>query len=136
MDQIYYCTNTALHMQKKNGPPELMMNVSRDQPENHHPRTACGRIGCVTIYKTDDCHLCEAVDSYLKDLVRSEGLSENIINTIDRASMKEEPNFDGVYSAPAVRVCQTVMTGLPDDDKMRSSLRSATNKKCFLEDVT
>jgi len=120
----------------KNDPLETKMNSSREQSENQLPRSACGRVGCVTIYRTDDCHLCEAVDIYMKDLVKSEGFSENIINTVDKSILSEEPNFEQVHSVPAVRVCETIMTGLPDDEKMRFSLRTANNKKCFLEDVT
>ena len=123
-------------MQKKIEPLEEKMNASRNEPENVLPRSACGRVGCVTIYKTDDCHLCEAVDNYMKDLVKSEGFSETIINTVDKSALSEEPNFDNVHSVPAVRVCETIMIGLPDDEKMRFSLRTANNKKCFLEDVT
>ena len=123
-------------MQKKIEPSESTMTIARERSTNEIPRAACGRIGCVAFYRTDDCHLCEAVNMYLKELVRSEGLSENIINTIDEKSLEGMPNFDEVYSLPAIRICQTVMTGLPDDDRMRSSLRSASNKKCFLEDVT
>ncbi len=123
-------------MEKKIEPHENIMNATRDQSAYHISRTACGRIGCVALYKTDDCHLCDAVKSYLNELVKSEGLPESIINTIDSESIDGEPNFEEVHSVPAIRVCQTVMTGLPDDERMRSSLRSALNKKCFLEDVT
>lgn len=124
-------------MQKRTRPLESKMNSStRAHNEDTPHRSACGRLGCITIYMSEDCHLCEAMDKYLQEVVKSEGLSENIINRVYRNSVLAEPNFDEILSVPAVRICQMVLTGLPDDERMRSSLRSAANKECFLEDIT
>ena len=74
--------------------------------------------------------------SYMANLVNSEGLSEKIIKIVNNSSQKDEPNFDHIYSYPAVRVCETIVTGIPDDIMMRNTLRTAKERKCFLDDMT
>ncbi|MHA1906992.1 MAG: hypothetical protein ACW98Y_06845 [Candidatus Thorarchaeota archaeon] len=94
-------------------------------------RSKCGRTGCIAIYTTDNCNICEAAGNFLKDLMKEEGLSEKIIRIIEHDYQLNEPNFDDILSRPAIRVCDTVVTGLPEDEKMRNSLRHAVRMKCF-----
>ena len=96
----------------------------------------CGRTGCVALYTTDDCHLCEAASIFLKELMKAEGLNEKIIKVIDNDFQLTEPNFDEIQTRPAIRVCETVMTGLPDEEQMKSSIRRAASMNCFSEVVT
>ncbi len=93
----------------------------------------CGRTGCIAIYKTNNCHLCDAAGDFLKDIIREEGLSENLIKVIEHDYQLNEPNFDEILSRPAIRVCDTVVTGFPDNDKMRNTLRRAASMNCFSE---
>lgn len=123
-------------MQTRNGPTEIPMNTVRNHTTNNIHRSMCGRAGCIAIYRSEDCHLCDAMDSYLKDLVKSEGLPESVIMSVDQKSISNEPNFDEIRSVPAMRVCETIVTGLLDAETMKNTLRDATAKKCFLEDVT
>ncbi|MDF1541109.1 MAG: glutaredoxin family protein, partial [Candidatus Thorarchaeota archaeon] len=95
------------------------MNPIKTKTTAHVPRSMCGRTGCVAIYTTENCHLCEAAGKYLKELIKAEGLKEDIINVIDNEFQLNERNFDVIQSRPAIRVCETVMTGLPDEEKMK-----------------
>ncbi len=104
--------------------------------ERENRRTACGRNGCIAIYKTEDCHLCDMVNLYVEDLLKDEGYSVEVINMVHKSSIPDAPNIDGVTTAPAVRVCDVVMTGILDEEEVKRTIRCAANKKCFLEDIT
>jgi hypothetical protein len=119
-------------MQTKNGPAEVPMNTVRNHLGSDLHRSMCGRAGCIAIYRSEDCHLCDAMDSYLRDLVRSEGLPENVIRSVDQNSLSNEPSLEVIHSVPAMRVCETIITGLLDAETMKNTLRDATSKRCFL----
>lgn len=67
--------------------------------------------------------------------MKEEGLSESIIKIIDELAASEEPTLDEIRSRPAIRVCETVMTGIPDDERMRNSLRRAATMNCFSSEM-
>jgi hypothetical protein len=111
------------------------MNSVKDQSINRISRSMCGRTGCIAIYTTDNCYICDAAGDFLKELLKEEGLSEKIIKVIEQDYKLSEPNFDEILTRPAIRVCDTVVTGLPDNDKMRNTLRDAASMTCFSEDA-
>ena len=109
------------------------MNPAKNQSTSNITRSMCGRTGCIAIYRTDNCHLCDAAGDFLKEIIREEGLSEKLIKVIEHDYQLDEPNFDEILSRPAIRVCDTVVTGFPDNDKMRNTLRRAASMNCFSE---
>ncbi|MFW9847857.1 MAG: hypothetical protein ACFFF4_01890 [Candidatus Thorarchaeota archaeon] len=118
-------------MQNEKPRYRTQMNSASDQSIPYTSRSSCGRTGCIAIYRTDNCHLCDAAGDFLKTMLKEEGLSEKIIKVIEQDVQLGEVNFDEILSRPAIRVCDTVVTGLPDDEKMRNTLRYATSLKCF-----
>ena len=65
-------------------------------------RSMCGRTGCIAIYRTDNCHLCDAAGDFLKEIIREEGLSENLIKVIEHDYQLDEPYIEDLpkYTLP------------------------------------
>ncbi|MFW9956756.1 MAG: hypothetical protein ACFFCT_01680 [Candidatus Odinarchaeota archaeon] len=61
------------------------------------------------------------------------GLSTNVIRKIDVTAEYDGCTVPPPVSLPAMRICQEVLTGIPDMDVARGAVMHAVLKGCFSE---
>jgi len=95
--------------------------------------TPCGRIGCIAVYSSRECHMCEYIEEIVRQAVRAEGIPEDIVKRIPEEIPIEDTPFDSVYAFPSVRVCDGILNGIPTETEIRNALRNANHLQCFLK---
>ncbi len=94
--------------------------------------TSCGRSGCIAIYTGDNCVFCDSALETLREALSDFGISSSVISEIN-VSNGSACTYDlpGVITLPTIRVCDQLISGLPDIDEARSQLMHALLKGCF-----
>ncbi|MCK5238548.1 MAG: hypothetical protein KAR33_03305 [Candidatus Thorarchaeota archaeon] len=94
--------------------------------------TTCGRNGCVVIYTGDNCAFCDTAFETLRDVLSDFGLSSSVISEVNVTSgIQCACDIPGIVTLPTIRVCDQLITGLPQIDEARSSIMHAILKGCF-----
>ena len=94
-------------------------------------RCDCGRCRCVTLYSSEHCILCDAAFEILCSVISDFGLSPDVVHKVDIAC-DDDGSIDPVpVGLPAMRICQEVLTGLPDLDAVRGAVMHAVLRGCF-----
>lgn len=91
----------------------------------------CGRCGCIIHYSNDHCILCDAALEILYSVISDFGLSRNVVRRVKITTDDAERIDPLPGSLPAMRICQEVLTGLPDLDVVRGAVMHAVLKGCF-----
>ena len=78
------------------------------------PKTDCGRCSCIILYSSEKCILCDAALEILYSVISDDGCGLPL-----------------PVGLPAIRICQEVITGLPDMDSARSAVMHAVLNGCF-----
>ena len=95
------------------------------------PKTDCGRCSCIILYSSENCILCDAALEILYSVISDFGLPLSIIRTVDILNDDDGCNLPPPVGLPAIRICQDVITGLPDMDTARSAVMHAILNGCF-----
>ena len=96
-------------------------------------KTDCGRCGCIILYSSEHCVLCDAALELLQSVLSDFGLSPSVIRKVDVLLDDDGCNLPPPVGLPAIRICQEVITGLPDIDLTRSAVMQAVLNGCFTE---
>ncbi len=92
--------------------------------------TACGRSGCIAVYRSANCHFCDAARAMLQEAVTKQGLPEKVIHEIDTENMNEN-YFEIISESPMIRICDRSLTGIPLEDGLADAIKKASKKSCF-----
>jgi hypothetical protein len=76
--------------------------------------------------------MCEYIEEIVRQAMRAEGLPEYLVKRISEEETIEDMPFDSVYAFPSVRVCDSVLDGIPTEIDIRTALRKANHLQCFL----
>jgi hypothetical protein len=93
----------------------------------------CGRCSCIILYSSEQCILCDAALEILYTVISEFGLTPNVIQRVDITTEDDGCNIPPPVSLPAMRICQEVLTGLPDMDVARGAVMHAVLRGCFSE---
>lgn len=93
----------------------------------------CGRCSCIILYSSQQCILCDAALEILYAVISDFGFSANVVQKVDILTEDDSCSTPAPVSLPAIRICQEVLTGLPDMDVARGALMHAVLKGCFSE---
>ncbi|MBN2228743.1 MAG: hypothetical protein JW779_04045 [Candidatus Thorarchaeota archaeon] len=92
---------------------------------------ACGQCSCIILYTSPKCILCNAALEILYSVISDFGLSQDVVSIVDITSEEEACNIPPTASLPAMKICQELLTGLPDLDVARGAVMHAVLKGCF-----
>jgi hypothetical protein len=95
--------------------------------------TVCGRCGCILFYTGENCMFCPAADEILQDVSEPLEVEESAICRIDIENVNGETLDSPVTTIPLMRICDTTITGLPDESSVRDALIAMLVKSCYYE---
>ncbi len=94
-------------------------------------KTECGRCSCIIVYSSEKCVLCDAAMEIMQTVVSDFGLPNSVIKKIDIMTEDDGCNLPAPVGLPAIRICQELLTGLPDIDNARGAVMHAVLNGCF-----
>lgn len=94
-------------------------------------KTECGRSSCIILYSSEQCVLCDAALEILYSVISDFGLPTSVIKKVDISNGDDGCNLPAPVGLPAMRICQEVLTGLPDIDVARGAVMHAVLNGCF-----
>jgi hypothetical protein len=77
--------------------------------------------------------LCEVALEILQSVISDFGLPPSAIKVVDVLDTKSGCDLPPPIGLPALRICQEVITGLPDMDTARGAVMQAVLNGCFLD---
>ncbi|MFX1270706.1 MAG: hypothetical protein ACFFAX_03410 [Promethearchaeota archaeon] len=95
--------------------------------------TVCGRCGCILFYTGENCTFCPAADEVLQDVREPLEVEDSAICRIDIENINEDSLDPPVPTIPLIRICDTTITGLPDESSVRDALIAMLVKSCYYE---
>ena len=93
-------------------------------------RTVCNRLGCVVLYKGDNCALCDTALEVLREIVTEFGLPLDIIAEVD-IETADDCDLSGIVAIPTMNICGAIIPGLPDIYDVRRALMNAILRGCL-----
>jgi len=94
-------------------------------------KTECGQCSCIIVYSSEHCVLCEAAMEVMNTVISDFGLPTTIIQKMDILEQDKICSLPPPVGLPAIRICQEILTGLPDIDEARSAVMHAVLNGCF-----
>ncbi len=94
-------------------------------------KTECGRVSCIILYSSEKCVLCDAAMEIMQTVVSDFGLPTSTIKKIDILDEDDGCDLPAPVGLPAIRICQELLTGLPDIDVARGAVMHAVLNGCF-----
>ncbi|MHA1909694.1 MAG: hypothetical protein ACW98Y_20510 [Candidatus Thorarchaeota archaeon] len=110
------------------------MTVRIESTRTEYPKvdSSCGRSGCIAIYTGDNCVFCDSALETLREALSDFGIDSSVISEINLSSgFTCVCDLPRIVTLPTIRVCDTLISGLPDIDEARSRLMQALLKGCF-----
>jgi hypothetical protein len=95
--------------------------------------TVCGRCGCILFYSGEDCMFCPAADDILQNVREPLEVEDDVICRIDIENLNGEALESPVTTIPLIRICDTTITGIPDESSVRDALIAMLVKSCYYE---
>jgi hypothetical protein len=96
--------------------------------------TPCGKCSCVIMYKTEQCIFCDPAAEILEDALSSYGVSASAITEVDvEADDDCGCGTDDISMLPTIKICDALITGLPDEGLLNDAVIRAIMKDCFCE---
>jgi hypothetical protein len=95
--------------------------------------TVCGRCGCILFYTGENCMFCPAADDILQGVREPLEVEDSAICRIDIENMNGDTMEPPVTSIPMMRICDTTITGIPDESSVRDALIAMLVKSCYYE---
>jgi hypothetical protein len=95
--------------------------------------TTCGKPACIVLYTSDYCPLCHIAREIIEELLAEFGLALSLLVEVDISEgFPYSSDLHGLFSLPAVQICNEVMNGLPQIDDARGHLMNAVLRGCFV----
>ena len=92
----------------------------------------CHRQSCILFYASEDCPLCDGAWQVLLEAVADLGLADCIVEKVDVNECSPEKRPPSECSMlPVIRICDTILSGFPDVDTVRTRIMQAMMKGCF-----
>ncbi|MFW9956279.1 MAG: hypothetical protein ACFFD3_17185, partial [Candidatus Thorarchaeota archaeon] len=86
----------------------------------------------VAIYVGDNCAFCDTALETLREALADFLIDSSVISKVNVSSRVTYPfEVPGGLALPTIRVCDNLISGLPDIDKARSYLMLAILRGCF-----
>lgn len=96
--------------------------------------TPCGKCSCIIMYKGDLCIFCDAAIEMIQDALSNYGVSSSAIRSVDvESDVACDCNTDDVLALPTIKICDVMLTGLPDEQIVNDAVIRAIMKECFCE---
>ena len=96
--------------------------------------TPCGKCSCVIMYKTVQCVFCDPAAEILADTLSSFGVSASAIVEVDVESDDVcGCGTEDISMLPTIKICDAMITGLPDEGMLNDAVIRAVMKDCFCE---
>ncbi|MDF1539432.1 MAG: hypothetical protein P1Q69_11080 [Candidatus Thorarchaeota archaeon] len=94
--------------------------------------TECGRAGCVVLYTGDNCAFCDGAREIIINALADFGVGYDVVTEVNISSgVVCACDFPGMVTLPTIRVCDQLISGLPQIDDIRAYLMYAILKGCF-----
>ncbi|MGY5875512.1 MAG: hypothetical protein RTU30_07185 [Candidatus Thorarchaeota archaeon] len=93
--------------------------------------TSCDKPGCVVFYRGEHCIFCDAAREILNHTLSLYGLSESLVYEVDLDMNENSVDLSGIVGLPAIRICDEIITGLPDECAVGTALIRALVTGCF-----
>jgi hypothetical protein len=84
----------------------------------------CGADTCITFYKAEHCVFCGPVYDTLMDVLEEFGMSEHHVKVIQVDEPDAEVSEDELPGLPTIDICEERLTGLIDDEEIRTKIVS------------
>ncbi|MEM2142289.1 MAG: PAS domain S-box protein [Candidatus Thorarchaeota archaeon] len=91
----------------------------------------CGRPSCIIFYKSEHCVFCPSSMAALKEAMATLNLPTELIVEVDVDDPSQGIRRDEIPVVPAVRLCDSVLTGIIDYDTFLSALMNLSGKECL-----
>ncbi len=97
--------------------------------------TPCGKCSCIIMYKGDLCMFCDATAEILEKTLMNYGVPATAIQEVDVESGDDcGCGKDDVSMLPTLKICDSKLTGLPDEQMLNDAVIRAIMKECFCEE--
>jgi hypothetical protein len=92
----------------------------------------CGKVTCITFYKSENCVFCEHVYAAIMAGLEEFGMPTNMVQVVNVDDPRARVPKNDVPMVPLVRICKDrELTGLVSDDQVRSALLTLAVKSCY-----
>jgi hypothetical protein len=97
------------------------------------PLPLCGRPSCITLYRGDNCYFCDIASQMLANAISQFGVSSDVLREVDIDSQDEPESDTQIVALPTIKICDIVLSGLPDADIINDAVIRVLMKECFSE---
>jgi len=96
--------------------------------------TPCGRCSCVIMYKGEHCIFCDPAGEMLQQTLSNYQVPSSAVIEVNVESDEDSGCCaDDVSMLPTIRICDSLVTGLPDEQSLNDAVLRAIMKDCFCE---
>ncbi|MGY5873494.1 MAG: hypothetical protein RTV72_14700 [Candidatus Thorarchaeota archaeon] len=96
--------------------------------------TPCGKCSCIIMYKAEQCVFCDPAAEILEAALSSFGVPSSAIIEVDVESDDDcGCGTDDISMLPTIKICDSLITGLPDEQMLNDAVIRAIMKDCFCE---
>lgn len=101
---------------------------------NVQTATPCGKCSCVIMYKSQACVFCDPAAEILEEALSSFGVPSSAIIQVDvEANDDCGCGTEDIAMLPTIKICDSMLTGLPDEGLLRDAVIRAIMKDCFCD---
>jgi hypothetical protein len=93
----------------------------------------CGRPSCITLYRGENCYFCDIAGEMLTNAISQYGVSTDVLREVDIDSQDELESDTQIVALPTIRICDVVLSGLPEEDIILDAIIRVLMKECFSE---
>lgn len=97
------------------------------------PLPLCGKPSCITLYRGDNCYFCDIAAQMLANAISQYGVSAEVLREVDIESQEEPEGDVQIVTLPTIKICDIVLSGLPDEDIINDAVIRVLMKECFSE---
>jgi hypothetical protein len=97
------------------------------------PLPLCGKPSCITLYRGDNCYFCDIASQMLASAVAQYGVSTDVLREVDIDSQEEGESDPQIVALPTIRICDVILSGLPEEDIINDAVIRVLMKDCFSE---
>jgi hypothetical protein len=110
----------------------LNMNAEAVKLAEISHKTRCGECSCVILYKGDMCLFCDAAAEILVDSLESFGIPGSAALEVDVDDADAcGCNTENITMLPTIKICDVMLTGLPEEQTVKDAVIRAVLKDCF-----
>jgi len=96
--------------------------------------TPCGKCSCVIMYKSQTCVFCDPAAEILAETLSNFGVPSSAIIQVDVESNDDcGCGTEDIAMLPTIKICDSMITGLPDEGMLNDAVIRAIMKECFCE---